>query len=134
MALATSVVFILILLLCQQYGAFNVFYLSKTSTRRTLHSVELKSSIDPIPSTTTSSCAESEDTNSESTFIVDKLTAVTTEEIADANIVKIVQLEATDQQCNDLVWKCLGYVYDKDKNIYDNSILFYTVHRIIFYK
>ena len=42
--------------------------------------------------------------------------AVIDAEISDENLVKIVFLEATDQQCNDLAWKCLGYKYQKTRN------------------
>lgn len=46
-----------------------------------------------------------------STFKIDKSVLVTDEELSDENLVKIVLLEATDIQCNEMAWKCLGYEF-----------------------
>lgn len=71
-----------------------------------------------------SDCCET-NTASSNTFVVNKLQAeVSQEEISDENLVKIVNLEATDQQCNDLLWKCLGYTYNSDAKNYDNINVF----------
>ena len=43
------------------------------------------------------------------------------DELADENIVKIVNLEATDTECNYIAWKCLGYRYNDDKGIFEGS-------------
>jgi hypothetical protein len=43
------------------------------------------------------------------TFLVDPYTDPTMEELANSNLIKIVNLETSDQQCNALAWKCLGY-------------------------
>lgn len=78
-----------------------------------------------IPIPTSSSCVDECDTSEgTSTLIIDKTTDPTDEEIADANLVKIVMLEATDQQCNDLFWNCLGYRYDAETQTYDNGKVF----------
>ena len=44
-----------------------------------------------------------------------------TDELADENIVKIVNLEATDTECNYIAWKCLGYRYNIEKKIFEGS-------------
>jgi Domain of unknown function (DUF1823) len=50
---------------------------------------------------------------------------VTAEEISDENLVKIVNLQCTDAECNNLAWKCLGYKYDSDaKNFVLSSDVF----------
>ena len=45
-------------------------------------------------------------------FLLNLEAPVSLEELADTNIVKIVNLECSDTQCNQLCWKCLGYEYD----------------------
>lgn len=42
-------------------------------------------------------------------------------ELRDENIVKIVSLEATDQECNYLCWKCLGYRYNEKEEKFESS-------------
>ena len=42
-------------------------------------------------------------------------------ELTDENIVKIVNLEATDTECNYIAWKCLGYRYNNEKKIFEGS-------------
>lgn len=64
-------------------------------------------------------------TQKSSTFIVDiNNSKVTNEEISNENIIKIVNLEATDDQCNQLCWKCLGYVYNQESNSYSDDKVF----------
>lgn len=60
-----------------------------------------------------------------SSFIVDITSAsVTLEEISDENLVKIVNLETSDDQTNTLAWKCLGYRYDPATSQYNNDLVF----------
>ena len=47
--------------------------------------------------------------------------AITLTEIADENIVNIVNLKYTDQECNVLAWKCLGYQYNKQLDAFQLS-------------
>lgn len=48
-----------------------------------------------------------------STLILDIKGPLTAEELSNANLVKIVNLECTDLECDYLAWKCLGYKYDE---------------------
>ena len=42
-------------------------------------------------------------------------------ELVDENIVRIVNLEATDAECNSLAWKCLGYRYNIATQQFESS-------------
>jgi len=56
------------------------------------------------------SCTEcSLESGHSAAFIVNISSPLTPEELSDENLVRIVNLEATDNQCNQLCWKCLGY-------------------------
>lgn len=57
-------------------------------------------------------------------FIVSRTGPVTPEEIANENLIRIVNLHATDLQCNELCWKCLGYVYDNVSHTYSSEHVF----------
>lgn len=46
------------------------------------------------------------------------------EEVGDTNILKILTLEATDEEANLLCWKCLGYRYDANSAIYESNKVF----------
>ena len=46
-----------------------------------------------------------------SSFLVNISLPLSKEELSNSNIIKIVTLEATDVECNQLCWKCLGYEY-----------------------
>eukprot|EP01040_Poterioochromonas_malhamensis_P003881 gene3881-4148_t len=59
-----------------------------------------------------------------SSFLVDLNQPVLSAELSNSNLVKIVNLEATDQQCNQLCWKCLGYRFNPQTGTYDNSDVF----------
>lgn len=50
--------------------------------------------------------------------------AVTDEELCNENLVKIVLLTASDQACNELCWKCLGYTYNNHNNTWNNNHVF----------
>lgn len=56
-----------------------------------------------------------EDGKNFSSFLLNLEKPISLEELADSNIVKIVNLECTDIQCNQLCWKCLGYIYDSEE-------------------
>lgn len=49
---------------------------------------------------------------------------VTSQELSDENLVKIVNLIATDEECNRLAWKCLGYRYNDTDKSYNNDKVF----------
>lgn len=57
-------------------------------------------------------------------FIVDPTTEPTLEELSNQNLIRIVNLETSDQQCNSLAWKCLGYRYNPIKKEYSNEKVF----------
>ena len=50
---------------------------------------------------------------SKSPFILKIRGPLTAEELSNANLVKIVNLECSDLECDYLAWKCLGYKYDE---------------------
>ena len=58
-----------------------------------------------------------------STFIA-KEGGVTDADLADTNLVKIVQEETTDIDTNVLVWKCLGYSYNAETQTWGNDKCF----------
>lgn len=58
------------------------------------------------------------------TFQVSIYLPVLESELSNENLVKIVNLEATDEQCNQLCWKCLGYRYVPEIDRYENSQVF----------
>lgn len=70
------------------------------------------------------SAASDGDSSIRSSMLVDPLTDVSEDELAPENIVKIVTLEATDSECNALVWKCLGYALDPETGKYNNDKVF----------
>lgn len=58
-----------------------------------------------------------------STFI-QMSTPLTASDLTDANLLKIVIEEATDEDVNVLLWKCLGYVYDEAAGTWSASKVF----------
>lgn len=54
-------------------------------------------------------CASTGDSSS---FLLNLAAPISREELTDLNLVKIVNLECSDNQCNQICWKCLGYAYD----------------------
>ena len=62
-----------------------------------------------------SSCQDCSSSNTilkeKSSFLVNISLPLSKEELSNSNIIKIVTLEATDVECNQLCWKCLGYEY-----------------------
>lgn len=47
--------------------------------------------------------------NNKNNFVINLDGGPSLEELSNENLVRIVNLEATDEQCNYLCWKCLGY-------------------------
>lgn len=48
-------------------------------------------------------------------FLVSRDGGPTESELANENILRIVRIECNDLEVNTLVWKCLGYRFDSDK-------------------
>lgn len=57
-------------------------------------------------------------------FVVSINKPVCSEELSNENLVKIVNLEASDVECNILCWKCLGYRYDNVTETWNNQEVF----------
>ena len=57
-------------------------------------------------------------------FLADPLSPLADAELADENLLLIVKLVASDQQCNTLAWKCLGYTYHPHNQSYSNEGVF----------
>lgn len=49
---------------------------------------------------------------------------VTHEELSNENLVNVVNLVMTDEECNALCWKCLGYSYNATSQTYSNENVF----------
>jgi len=86
-----------------------------------LHAIEkpqLTTTTSDITSSSSSSCGDKcesqkcEGNKDSTSFLLNLEAPVSLEELADTNLVKIVNLECSDIQCNQLCWKCLGYEYD----------------------
>ena len=58
---------------------------------------------------------------SSSRLTLDVKGPITAEELSNANLVKIVNLECTDLECDHLAWKCLGYKYDENSSSFQLS-------------
>ena len=56
--------------------------------------------------------------------LVEKDQPLSNEELSDLNLLKIVDLSASDEDCNVLVWKCLGYKYDSTEDKWLNDDVF----------
>lgn len=56
-------------------------------------------------------CSTNTNKKEKSSFLVNIAVPLSKDELANSNIIKIVTLEATDEECNQLCWKCLGYEY-----------------------
>jgi len=134
----------------QQYSLYkrinkiNKISSSSSSSKVLLSKVLLSSSTSsssssiPIPSTsstststssstlsTTTSCNTCDDTcltqKPLSSLLININDKITLNEIKDENIVNIVNLKYTDQECNVLAWKCLGYQYNKNIDKFELS-------------
>jgi hypothetical protein len=47
-------------------------------------------------------------------FTLDIKEPITLKELSNSNLIKIVNLECSDQECNNIAWKCLGYIFDEN--------------------
>ena len=54
-------------------------------------------------------------------FVLSLEEVLSADELADENIVRIVNFEATDDECNSLAWKCLGYKYNAAIQKFESS-------------
>jgi hypothetical protein len=68
-------------------------------------------------------CSTCANTDSPS-FILDMTQGPLEKELSNENLIKIVSLVASDQQCNMLCWKCLGYSFHSSNNSYTNTNVF----------
>lgn len=57
-------------------------------------------------------------------LICDITRELTNEELSNENLVKIVLLTASDKACNELCWKCLGYIYNSEDKTWNNDNVF----------
>jgi Domain of unknown function (DUF1823) len=107
--LSSCYICLLIVAYLSQYICFQL-HTSKTSPRHYLTSAVFSS-------IGTDDCCPPPE-NESSGKIASKLTLdirgpVTAEELSNANLVKIVNLECSDLECDHLAWKCLGYKFDE---------------------
>jgi len=56
--------------------------------------------------------------------LVDKVGPVTAAELIDENLLKIVDLSASDEDCNILGWKCLGYHFSEEEGVWKADQVF----------
>lgn len=72
-----------------------------------------------------SGCGSMEKGSERSTFfLVDVTSDPTPEELSNQNLIRIVNLETSDEQTNELCWKCLGYRYNPTSGEYNNDKVF----------
>jgi hypothetical protein len=57
-------------------------------------------------------------------FVISREGGPTKEELANENILRIVLSESADLEVNTLMWKCLGYRFDPEKEEWNNSECF----------
>ena len=60
----------------------------------------------------------------EKEFVLTRTGGPTTEELANENILRIVQIKCSDLEANTLVWKCLGYRFDSENEEWKNDLVF----------
>lgn len=60
----------------------------------------------------------------EGDFTLSRAGEPTAEELSNENILRIVQIECNDLEVNTLVWKCLGYRFDEEKEEWNNELVF----------
>jgi len=56
--------------------------------------------------------------------LVNKEFPLTDDELSNENLIKIVNLSASDEDCNVLAWKCLGYRWDLGSNNWNSDHVF----------
>jgi len=60
-----------------------------------------------------------------SEFVVaDRSSPPTGAELTNENILRIIELKSTDQETNELVWRCLGYRFDRESSSWKNEEVF----------
>ncbi len=69
-------------------------------------------------------CCKCVDLHDPTSTFIEKEGDVTESDLADINLVRIVQEETTDIDTNVLVWKCLGYSYDEESRTWGNDKCF----------
>ena len=57
-------------------------------------------------------------------FVLSRTGGPTAEELANENILRIVQIQCSDLEVNTLVWKCLGYRFDPETETWKNEEVF----------
>jgi hypothetical protein len=66
--------------------------------------------------------ASCEDSNTKNSTLLLRLNQpLSIDEISNNNLIKIVNLECSDDECNMLTWKCLGYKYNTGLNKFELS-------------
>ena len=57
-------------------------------------------------------------------FVISRLGGPTADELSNENLLRILMIECSDLEVNTLVWKCLGYRFDPDKEEWNDSECF----------
>lgn len=60
----------------------------------------------------------------EGEFVVSRTGGPRKEELSNENMLRIVRMECNDLEVNTLVWKCLGYRFDPEKEEWNNEQVF----------
>lgn len=60
----------------------------------------------------------------EGDFVISRLGGPTEEELGNENLLRILMIECSDLEVNTLVWKCLGYRFDPEKEEWNDSECF----------
>lgn len=60
----------------------------------------------------------------EDDFVISRLGGPTEEELGNENLLRILMIECSDLEVNTLVWKCLGYRFDPEKEEWNDSECF----------
>jgi hypothetical protein len=103
-------------------GAFR--FAPRTAFRTLMHCAPA-----PAPAPASASCPPAstgigEGLSEDPSFIFSPIGPVTLEEVSDENLIRIVNLETSDQQCNALLWKCLGYTMQEEGGVYSAEKVF----------
>eukprot|EP01038_Epipyxis_sp_PR26KG_P015211 gene15211-20490_t len=117
--------FLLVVLICLCFCQRSLSYKLIRNAKQYHTSFSIKSGAVVDHSDNCKACEELNKVNpSINTFFVNKSEPISLVELSNENLVKIANLEATDSQCNDLCWKCLGYVYNPTTDEYSNENVF----------
>ena len=126
---------LIVLCICSNCNIILGYYIRsgyiRTSTKYSFNTLPHLSRVVFSTPITTGDCCDGKANNGDctsetkpSTFIVNRYAELTDEEISDENLLKIVTLEATDNQANELVWKCLGYKFSTITESYSADDVF----------